>query len=109
VHRSIASDHIIPEHVWSVHAEHDLWPLGKTKKGQHVGSPGKVQEVAGLSHGMVLKALETVVGSRGDMFSHTDVGVTEKCPEAVLDTLCQAWAPAAIRVNKGPTYCLFPL
>lgn len=42
MHCPIASDHVIPEHVWSVHAEHNLWPW-EDKAGQHAGAVGEVQ------------------------------------------------------------------
>lgn len=31
VHSSIASDHIVPKHVGAIHAEHNLWPLGRIR------------------------------------------------------------------------------
>lgn len=53
MHRPIASDHVIPEHVWSVHTEHDLWPWGRTRQGS---ACGKLGEGAGQKR-KVLKAL----------------------------------------------------
>lgn len=31
MHCSIASDHVIPKHVRSIHAEYNLWPLERTR------------------------------------------------------------------------------
>lgn len=39
VHCPVAADHVVPEHVWSVHAEHNLWPW-EDKAGPHVGRGG---------------------------------------------------------------------
>lgn len=40
MHRSVASDHVVPKHVWSIHTEHDLWPF--EGQGWHVGKEGEV-------------------------------------------------------------------
>lgn len=42
MHCPVASDHVVPEHVWSVHAEHNLWPWADTAS-QHAGTVGEMQ------------------------------------------------------------------
>lgn len=50
MHGPIASNHIVPEHIWSIHAEHDLWPLGRTRQG--VGTGRHTGEVQGRQQGV---------------------------------------------------------
>lgn len=44
MHCPIASDHIVPKHVWSVHTKHNLWPWGRRGRSQHVGNSGQGME-----------------------------------------------------------------
>lgn len=62
MHCPVASYHIIPKHVRSVHAEHNLWPLGRIR--QEVFSRwGNTREGAGQRTGRVV--LEGVAGLTG--------------------------------------------
>lgn len=45
MHCPIASDHIISKHIWSIHAEHDLWPLGRRPGSAHGEAGGREQDV----------------------------------------------------------------
>lgn len=44
MHCPIASDHVVPKHVRSVHTKHNLWPWGRRGRSQHVGNSGQGME-----------------------------------------------------------------
>lgn len=42
MHCPVASDHVVSKHIWTVHAEHNLWPW-EDKASQHAGTVRELQ------------------------------------------------------------------
>lgn len=41
MHCPIASDHVVPKHIWSIHTEYNLWPCGRIRQRSACGKPGE--------------------------------------------------------------------